>query len=145
MKIDWHDPRNIIIVIGGLLLSLTMISKLGEGLDYTRKLLGTVEVAYAGYDKSIKVESDLDRYIAAQEQVLVEQRAYTKAQQEFNKSLVEIQKQQPQTLPAPVPPAPVSPETVRPAVWIEPEPIDGRWVCADGVQRWWYDEATGCE
>ena len=98
MKIEWTDPRNLIIAAGGIIGLLMLAPKLGDGWDFIVKVGSTTKVAYAADAKSDAIRSDFDRYLAetkvAQEKALIKQQSYIEAQQVFNKRLLAIQQQQ---------------------------------------------------
>jgi homoserine acetyltransferase len=79
MKIDWAEPKNLIIAGMGLVGLLITVPKLGDALDYARKVLGTTETAYAAYEQSTEIRSDFDQYLEAQKQANEQQAAVAQA------------------------------------------------------------------
>lgn len=71
MKFDW-TPRNTGIVVAGVMSAIFALPKLGDGLDYLRKVLGTTEVAYAAKEQAEDTASEFQQYLQRQE-------AYTEA------------------------------------------------------------------
>ena len=126
------DLKSLASGKNGVILSLGTLLAIGAAvpnLKHVTWLLETPEKAHAGYQKADEVESKFDEY-------LVEQRSYTKAQQEFNQKLTEIQANQIQApthqVPANAPVLPVPRRTPTPSPWTFKE-YDGTtesfWCC----------------
>jgi hypothetical protein len=120
------------------LMALVMgAPKFGEGVDWFRKLAGTTEIAYAGYDAAIETKTNFEKYIEQQEQELKLEKQRQELQREFNEKLVDIQQQQIQqqvpNMPAYQPPIP-QPEIIR----------DGDWCCqAYAYDQCWDEDEQG--
>lgn len=71
MKTEW-TPKTITLAASGVIAALFALPKLGDGLDYARKVLGTTEVAYAAKEQAEQVDDQFQQY-------LQKQQAYTDA------------------------------------------------------------------
>ena len=102
------------------------------------------QVAGEAKDTAVTTSTEFKQYLQQQQQAIETQNKIAEAIQGYAAQQQTANQQQ---LP---PPANVLSHTIDnspsvPSVWIEPEPIDGRWVCASATERWWADPDTGCD
>lgn len=90
MKTEW-TPKTVLIAASGLIAVLYGLPKLGDGLDYARKVLGTTEVAYAAKEQVEQVDSNFQQYLQAQRELAIAQQAQAEA---LNAYVAQQQQQQ---------------------------------------------------
>ena len=126
MKTEW-TPKNLSIAGGVIVSALLILPNLGKGWEALRYVTDTPPTAYAAKQQGEELQSQFDKYLAAQEKALAQQEGYLKAQQEFFL-------QQQQQLPNQAPPRPER------SWWQAP---DGHWEYCDwrcDEERNWYRE-----
>jgi len=137
MKTEW-TRKNLTIAGSGVVAALLVLPNLGKGIDAVVYLAQTPAVAYAAKQTAEQVDDHFQRYLEKQEAVANALNAYVAQQQ---------QQQQRR------PPVPDTDEpTIPPLIWIEPDMVEGKQVCSDGEQRWWWQpgewnwsDLRGCE
>lgn len=80
MKLNWSDPKHVVVLGGGLVSALLILPNLGKGLQSVAYVTQAVPVAYAARDTAEEVDAEFQQY-------LIEQRAYTKALQGYTQQL----------------------------------------------------------
>lgn len=113
---------------------LVMLTQFDKGLQLVSSKWNADVLAGEAKKTAEGVRTDLNSYLSAQKEALVEQRAYQKAQEEFTKQLMVLQQQQ-------VPNAPAQPPMDR----VNPPPRFREW---DGTAKQFWccnlDEREDC-
>ena len=120
MKLDWSKPHHTLLVASGVISLLLVLPNLGKGLQSVAYVTQAVPIAYAAKETAEQVDDKFQRYLERQDAVADALNKYVTQQQQV-------------------------PNQAAPRVWVEPDLVDGRQVCTDGTERWWYDETRGCE
>ena len=128
MKTEW-TPKNLSIAGAGIITLVFTVPKLGDGLDYLRKLLGTTEVAYAAKAQVEEVDEQFQEYLQAQKEAAIAQKASAEAINAYVGQQQQMQQQQYYRAPE---------------VWTERDQ-DGTAYCTDGREVWWPTESGRCD
>ena len=129
--------------------------KLSPTLEFTVKLRNAPAMAEAALQKATEAREWIDAYIEQQRQQQELERQRYELEQEFNKQLLDMQRQQqqwqaptqssqPQHPPPQMQAIPNLPYA--PPRWEWRQDEDGNWFCQGERESWWPDEQTGgCE
>ena len=126
-----------VMMVGAYLAAFSLFAGLPFPVAIVTMVGGMVTCAV----KYAKFEA-LPEKVEAGEQKNVQQDAQLNELKVINDTWQKIYQQQKQQAPS-TPRAPAVPQP--PSIWIEPELVEDRWVCTDGVQRWWFDQEKGCD
>ena|SRR3990167_4540951 len=133
---------------GAILLFMNVM----PGLEMIVSIKKAPEVAQAAMQKAIEAKEDakqsrewIDAYIEQQKQQQELEKQRYELEQDFNKQLLDLQRQQQQQSPQmrTIPNLPAPPQTPIRVYWEQTE--DGDWFCTDGRESWWPNEQGECE
>lgn len=79
MKNTEWTPQNLAIAGSGVLAVLLLLPNLGKGWDALKYAIDAIPTAYAAKQQSAAVQSEFDRYLESQQQVLEKQQAVADA------------------------------------------------------------------
>lgn len=120
-----------VITIGSIVGFIIAAPKVGEGIDWLRKVCGTVETAYAGYEIATETKGDFESYLHEQKKALEMESQRQELQAQFNQQLLAIQQQQDQ-----------SNQQIQsmPAYHIDTDENGKCWICFDSSEQLCWDK-----